>query len=117
MAAGQYNFTIEQGTTFTQPFVWKETASGPVINLTGYTARMQIRPTLADTNILLDLTTANGKLAIDGPNGKVTIQLTATETAALDFVTAVYDLELVSGSGAVTRLLKGTISLDKEITR
>ena len=40
MAAGSYNFTLEQGTTFSREITVQE--SGSAMSLTGYTGRMQI---------------------------------------------------------------------------
>lgn len=116
MAAASHDFTIEQGVTTAKSFVWKDSA-GDVIDLTGYTARMQIRASLDATSTLLSATNANGQLVITAAQGKVTLTLTATETAALSFSTGVYDLELVSSGGVVTRLVEGTITLSKEVTK
>ena len=43
MAAGIYDIIIEQGATFTLSATWKDSA-GAAINLTSYSARMQVRP-------------------------------------------------------------------------
>jgi len=48
-------------------------------------------------------------------NYNIKLSMTATATAALDFETAVYDLELVSGT-TVTRLLEGIVTLSREIS-
>jgi hypothetical protein len=41
MAATTYDILIEQGATYSQVITYKE--SGAAVNLTGYTARMQVR--------------------------------------------------------------------------
>lgn len=87
------------------------------IDLTGYTARMQLRPTLDSTTIIDEYTTANGKIVIDIVGCSITILVDATLTAAYTFTSAVYSLEMVSGSGVVTQLTTGTITLVKEVTR
>ena len=43
MAAGTYNFTIEQGTTFNRVLTLQE--NGSAMNLTGYSVASQIRST------------------------------------------------------------------------
>jgi hypothetical protein len=116
MAAGLYNFTIEQGTTVAIDFAY-QTAAGVAIPLTGYTARMQARETISSPVAVIDATTSNGQLSVDGAGGIVSLALSATVTAALDFRTAAYDLEIVSGAGVVTRLVQGTITLSREVTR
>jgi hypothetical protein len=116
MAAGVYNFTIEQGTTVAIDFAY-QTAAGVAIPLTNYTARMQARETISSPVAVIDATTSNGQLSVDGAGGIVSLALSATVTAALDFRTAAYDLEIVSQAGVVTRLVQGTITLSREVTR
>ena len=116
MAAGVYNFTVEQGTTVAIDFAY-QTSAGVAIPLTNYTARMQARETISSPVAVIDATTANGQLTINGAGGIVSLALSATVTAALDFRTAAYDLEIVSSAGVVTRLVQGTITLSREVTR
>jgi hypothetical protein len=116
MTAGKLNFVIEQGATFRRDIIWKDEAGTP-INLTGYTARMQIREHLSSATPLAELTTANGKITLTAASGKLTLLLTATETNALRAGTALYDLELVDAAGNVTRLLQGQIMIEAGVTR
>lgn len=88
----------------------------PPVNLTGYTARMNIRSTVDATTILHSLTTENSGIALGGAAGTVDLLISATNTALFTFGTAVYDLELISGT-VVTRLLSGNVTLSKEVTR
>lgn len=116
MAAGKYDFYIEQGATFNQPIVWKDSAGTPV-NLTNYTARMQIRKTVNSSTTLLSLTTQNGKITLGGSAGTITLLLIPSDTTSLETFCGVYDLELQSSSGFVTRLLEGQITISREVTR
>lgn len=86
------------------------------VPLAGYTARMQIRKKLKDTETILTLTTENGGIVFDNNSKTITITMTATQTAALTFNSAVYDLEFVSGS-TVTRFAEGSLLLQQEVTR
>ena len=117
MGAGRYDFTIEQGATFSRVVTWKDAAGTP-INLTSYTAAMQIRETKDASSAIA---TSAGisptiTLTLGGAAGTITISISATVTAAFTFETAYYDLELTL-SGVVTRLLEGIVTLDKEVTR
>ena len=114
MPAFTYNFTIEQGTSFRKPFVYKDSLGIP-IDLSGFTARMQMRPSKSSSLVLLDLTTENGGIVIEGPKGAVTMVFTEAMTSALSR-SGVYDLELVNGS-TVMRFVEGEITLSKEVTR
>lgn len=86
-------------------------------DITGYTARLQLRQTKASGIILLDCTSVAGELVIGDEEGKTTLVLDATATGALTFATALYQLELTSSLGVVTRLAGGTVTLDTEVVR
>lgn len=86
------------------------------VDLTGYTARMQIRPTLDSSTVIQELTTANGGILIDNTYKTITIVMTATQTAGYTFNSAVYSLEMVTGS-EVYVFCTGTLTLVKEVTR
>lgn len=116
MSAGVYDFYIEQGATFNQPLVWKD-SSGTAVNVTGYTARMQIRKTVDATTVILTLTTENGRITVGTSNGLITLLVSAADTAALTSFCGVYDLEVISPTGVVTRLLEGQVEVSKEVTR
>lgn len=85
-------------------------------DLTGVTARMQIREKLASTTVLDELTTENGGIVIDTVNKTISIVISATDTALYTFNTAVYSMELIDGTEVIP-FIYGGITLDKEITR
>ena len=114
MAAGELNLTVEQGTTFSQTLTWK--IDNVLVNLTGYTARMQAREDVTSSDTILSLTQASG-ITLGGAAGTIVIALNAASTAALVAGNYVYDLELVSGAGVVTRLVQGTFTVSAEVTR
>lgn len=89
------------------------------MDLTGYTARMQLRNKIDDTTPIAEYTTTNGKLVISYTAGQVaTIQILvpATDTALYTFKSVLYSLELVNGTSVVP-FANGTITLVKEVTR
>lgn len=116
MTAATTDFLIEQGTTFRRELFYKD-AAGVAVNLTGYTARMQVRRSKSSSTVLLDMTTANSRLAITPALGKIVIDLPATLTATFTWPRGVYDLEIESSGGVVTRLLEGEVSISREVTR
>lgn len=116
MSAATYNFEIEQGTSLNKSVVWKD-SNGVVINLTGYTARMQIRETIDSDLVLLELSTSNGKISLTPGEGKITLEFDPADTSGEWWTRGRYDLELTSASGFVTRVLKGKVTLSKEVTR
>ena len=115
MLAGIYNFTCEQGSTFNRVITVFEPDGETPYDLTGYTARMQVRRETEEGTVLVELTTANGRIALGGAAGTITLSLTAATTAGITD-DGVYDLEIVSGAN-VHKVLKGLFRLDYEVTR
>lgn len=111
-----YNITVEQGATFVQPIIWKDD-DGNVINLTGATAKMQVRQYAGATTVLFEASTANGKLAILGDLGQITLTITAAESSAFTWLFGKYDLEVTTAGGSVYRLLRGNITISSEVTK
>lgn len=115
--AGTYNLSIEQGATFEIIFQWTDANNNP-INITGYTARSQIRPDVTSSTVVCDMTIANSKLSLySAVNGQLKMLIGATETATFPSGSAVWDLEMIDGSGKVTRLLQGSVNISPEVTR
>jgi tRNA threonylcarbamoyladenosine modification (KEOPS) complex Pcc1 subunit len=114
--AANYDIVMDQGATFSRVFYWQDSQALPV-NLSGYTARMQIRQEVDSSTAALSLTTENSRIALGGAAGTITLTVSATDTAAVAGGEYVYDLELISGLGTVTRLLQGCFTVDAEVTR
>jgi hypothetical protein len=116
MPAATHDILIEQGATFKLSLVWKTSLGGP-IDLTGYTARMQARAAVTAAAALIDLTTANNGITLGGVTGTIDIKISAAITASLNVPRGVYDLEVVSPAGDVTRIIQGAFTVSKEVTR
>lgn len=86
------------------------------VDLAGFTARMQIRGKLEDATVIKELTTENAGIVINNVTKTISLNISATDTAAFSFQTAVYSLELVNGV-VVTPFAGGTLTLIKEVTR
>ena len=86
------------------------------IDLTGVTARMQIREKITSSSVIEELTTENSKIFVDNTLKTITLLLPASTTMGYTFTTAVYSLEIVR-SGEVIPMLYGSVSLDREVTR
>ena len=114
MTPGKYNFVCPQGTTFSSQLIWA--VDDEPVNLSTYTARMQVREKYTSTQKILDLTTENGGITLGGDEGTIGINVNATVSAGIVPKTYVYDLEMVSSS-VVTRLLEGKFIVTPEVTR
>lgn len=129
MSAGIYNITIEQGADWRLYFVWKDVLGEPR-NLTGWSARMQIRDNYGAKTPLLDLSSANGSITIGDESGTVSIVVSSELTQSVkvkpidliwqdgkEGVSFVYDLEMIDPEGVVKRLLQGAVFFVPEVTR
>jgi len=112
--AGIYNIVADQGSTFNFNFTIK--IDNIAWDLSGYTARMQVRADYNTTNKFLDLSTANGDISVNSL-GQVSATVSATRMAAITAGRWVYDIELVSAGGEVTRVLEGRFIVSAEVTQ
>jgi hypothetical protein len=119
MAAFKVKLTIYQGETFLRQFTWKTGSieTPTIVDLTGCAARMQIRSRVESPDVLLELTTENGGITLGGTAGTIVLSLPFEDTAAIDFRTGVYDLEIVKADATVRRLMSGTVRVSEEVTR
>lgn len=117
MPAGSYNFVVEQGATFTKIVTWFDDAGDP-IDVTGYSAHLQVRATPDDTSVVLELQSTDGSITVGTTDGKFTLHVAAADTALLAPVVAVYDLFVTApGTDPATRLLAGTFTVIAAVTR
>ena len=81
MSAGYHHFIIEQGATFGQTLTLKDN-SDTLVNLTGYaSAEMDLRDNPESGTTILTLTTGNGRIALGGAAGTVTLTISASDTS------------------------------------
>ena len=131
MSAGRYPIYIEQGATIDFEIQYQDSEGNPV-DLTGYGARMQFRPSATSTTVYLSLTNnlnsdgtginMSGSTPYKSPaSGTLGIYISSCTSSALTFGEAVYDLEIFaplnSTCPTVTRILQGPVRLSNEVTR
>lgn len=117
---GRLDFVARRGDTFRMPIVFSGAGFEPT-DLTGFTARMDIRAVNADGTpgaLLLSLTTANGRIIMGDTDLTVTLLLTDVETRDAPWSVGIYDLELKDsgGTGDVATYVQGDFCIDGEIT-
>ena len=97
-------------------FIIGTLSAGTPLDMTGYTGRMQMR--LATDAVILDLTTANGGFVLtDAVNGKFALIISAADTEALNPLSGVYDIEIITAAGKISRMLEGDMAFSREVTR
>jgi hypothetical protein len=108
----------DQGSTFSRIIYYKDPAKKP-IKFTGYTARMQVRPTYESSTVLLALTTENGGIALGNTDGSISLFVDDTIMEEIAEGIYVYDLELVAPSSDlfVYKILQGNFAVRSEVTR
>ena len=111
--AGKYNITAYQGATYDLDLTWS--TNGTPVNLTNYTAAMQVRTAANASTAIISLTNGTG-ITLGGTAGTININIGATTMGSASPGQYVYDLELNSG-GTVYRLIQGTFSIQAEVTR
>jgi hypothetical protein len=119
--ASKVNIRVDQGSTYTHEFTWIDEQTETEINISGYSARWQIRPSVESDTLLLDGDTdTKGMIEIaDGVAGLVVITIPSAISEAWDsgITEAVYDVEIESPSGESTRIAEGGITISPEVTR
>jgi hypothetical protein len=114
-----YNLCINQGATYSRVFYWQQNCGcglvgGPQpVNLTGYTAAMQIKQYPLSTDVLYD---ASADIVLGGIAGTIALTIDATDTETFTWWQGVYDMLLTSSGGQVTRLLMGSVTVSAGVT-
>jgi hypothetical protein len=76
---------------------------------------MTVRPFVGASTTTVVATNTNGRIAVDGPNGRITVTLSAATTGAIAASRYAYDLVVDSGS-VVTRILEGKFIVTGAVT-
>jgi len=113
--AGQKNFEVDQNATFSFILEYKDD-NGNAIDLTGASAKMQVRDTKGGAKLAVTLTSPSGGIVIDPTRGKLTIKMTPTQTNKLFYPKSSYDLMVVDSNGNKIKLLEGFMTLNRSVT-
>ena len=114
VAPGILNLTFPQGATWDLSITWTDSAGDP-IDVTDYSARMQVRQSYTSADAVLSLTNGSG-ITLGGTAGTIDVNVSATATAGVAALQYVYDLE-VEESSVVTRVVQGSLTVTPEVTR
>jgi len=137
------NLVMALGVDWTRVITYTQ-SNGTPVDLSGYTARMQVRAHALDSTKILDLNTSNGGIVLGGTAGTITLILTnaqltegptglnlssiispaaqLVETQATGNLMgwgkqARYDLDVISPSGVITKILSGKVCFDYSVCR
>lgn len=114
------NLVVSQGADNLYQFRWSQKdAAGIVtpVDLTGYTGRAQLRTKVGGA-VWIELTTPDDILL--GADGSIAIMIgdEATSVEAWNaYKSGVWDIELSSPGGVVTRFAEGSVTVAPDVTR
>jgi hypothetical protein len=111
--SAKYNLVCDQATTFN--FQFQILNDNTPWDLTGYEVVMTVRPFVGASTTTVVATNTNGRIAVDGPNGRITVTIDAVTTGNISAGRYAYDLVVDSGS-VVTRILEGKFIVTGAVT-
>lgn len=115
---GIYNIDgLPQGSDFDLKIDYQFGEPPVTLDLTGYSGKLQVRRNY-DSPVLLELLSGAGEIVFDDTAPNITVSFSAAKTEAMGvYEDMIYDLEITSPAGLVTRVIKGSFSLDRQVTR
>lgn len=116
MAAVNKEIVIEQGSTFRLSLRLKVKSTGQPVDLTGATAKFQVRKRLDSSELDLDLSDTSG-ITLGGAAGTIDIEVGPDVTADMDPDIGSYGLRIVFAGGVARRLMEGKSTVVQSIVR
>jgi hypothetical protein len=109
--ASDYDLVIQAGANYLRDFFYLEPDEVTPVDLTGYTARMQIRRAASsDAELLLDVYPE-----VTVVSGRIRLSLDAVQTGLLTAQSYVYAIELSTSPTNVIRLIGGRVWVSPEV--
>ena len=105
------NLVIDQGTDFSATIDLVDT-DDEVYNLTGFTVASQMRKNYASASAAASFTASHNTTG-----GQITLSLSNSITATLEPGRYLYDVEITSAGGNVTRVVEGIVTVTPGMTR
>jgi hypothetical protein len=115
--AQEFTLQIKQGETYTLVVTeYSDDGVTPLPN-TGFSAKLQIRPSAESDTVLVELTNGDG-LTLGGANGQTSVRIGADDTMLLS-EGAAYDLRLteIADPTNVRYPIAGPVSVTRRVTR
>lgn len=108
--ATKANLLIDQGSTFSTTVTITDSNGNP-IDLSGYSGAAQMRKSYTSS------TAYNFNVSVGNTSGTLTLSMTANTTANIAGGRYLYDVELTSDVGLVSRVFEGIVTVTPNITR
>ena len=106
------NLFIDQGTTFSAT-IFVTDSNGDSLDLTGFTAKSQIRKTFSSNNF------TEFQTSIPVPtNGEIILSLDAETSGTLKSGRFVYDVKLINdNTNEISRVVEGQVEVNPQVTK
>jgi hypothetical protein len=112
----EVNFKVVQGDTFKMRVTYKN-PNGTVIDLSDYSAKMDVRNEPAGKILCATINSSSG-IDIDGPNGTIDIEFTPAQTRKFTTPSAAYQLKIINDTtGEHNTLVRGYLSVTPAVIR
>jgi len=110
------NFEVDQNATFNFQVQYTEDDEVTPIDLTGASAKLQVRDTQGGSKLAFTLTSPAGGITINGPTGTLNVKITPTQTNKLFYPKSAYDIMVIDTNGNKIKLLEGFMTLSRSVT-
>lgn len=101
---------------YAHEFQWLEEDNVTPIDITGYSAKLQVREK-ADSQIVIVEVNDGAGLLLTGPLGKIDLTFTSVQTGLMVNDVYAWDLRLTSPSNVVDTIVGGSILPEQAVTR
>ena len=105
------NLYVDAGSTYSN-IITVTASNGQALNLSGYSVASQMRKSYQSSTAY-----AFTASVYDAATGKIRLQLTDEQSAAIPAGRWLYDVEIESPSGAKTRVVEGIVTVNPQITQ
>ena len=131
MSAAAYDIVLEQGEDWAPIWTLNYSGTGSPIDLTGFSAHLQMRSTFYATSILAEFKSSNGSIVLGGAAGTVQPIMSAAQSTALSsgqvaltntingrqvFKLGTYDLKITDAGGKVSTVMGGNVWMAPQVT-
>lgn len=109
------NIELEEKIDQIISITYRDETTGLPVDLTGSSGLLEVRDFFGGTNVILSMTTENGKIVFGGASGAIDIVFLKQDidetSIPSPWVRAAYDLLVIDQSGFRKKLLKGFVTL------
>ena len=105
------NLYVDAGATYSN-IITVTASNGQALILAGYTVASQMRKSYSSSTAY-----AFTASVYDATAGKIRLQLTDVQSAAIPAGRWLYDVEITSAGGTKTRVIEGIVTLNPQITQ